>query len=71
MPIDKDTLERVEKHLSTSEGRTALGRAMSGVIRDRLGAPRHCPKCNKQLPLVMDPMLHTDEECCVYLVMES
>ena len=61
----------IEQYLSQALARRKLGEIMGDAIRQRLYPTHVCPKCGKDISGVMDPILHTDEACCIWLVMES
>lgn len=70
--MDEDLKKKIiDKLLASPVGRTKLADAMIDPIRQRRYAPPICGTCGMPLPGVMSQMLHTDEECLIYYVMES
>ena len=70
--MDDDLAKKIiDQWIDSPEVRIRLANAMIQPIKKMTGPYPRCGKCGKPLPGVMSSMLHTDEECLIYYVMES
>ncbi len=62
--------ERLKLALSTTSGRLRLAEAMESPVRG-VSPFRQCRKCLHLFPTPGALSAHSEEDCCVYGVMES
>ncbi len=69
--VDNETRDKlIAQAIASAEFKQKLGSEMSARIYEERIRPL-CTKCGMPLVGILDPLFHTDEQCCVYLVMES
>jgi hypothetical protein len=73
--VDDETRDKlIAQAIGSAEFKQRLGSEMSSrIYEERLKLRTYpiCTKCGMPLVGILDPLFHTDEQCCVYLVMES
>jgi hypothetical protein len=72
---DNETRDRlIAQAIGSAEFKQRLGSRMSAEIYERrIHARTHpiCPRCGMLMTSILDPLLHSDEQCLLYFVMES